>query len=220
MARRRDAHDGVDGDRDDAVLPASDEFDEQIDDGLDEESYRRLSGQRRSRLWRQRAVFGVIVALVLAVGGGAALVYTDRWDPGSDPEPAAAPGPACQAPAAPQLLPPAEVSVAVLNGTGRRGLAATVAAELRTRGFVVPDVANAPVPAGPVTAVVSYPPAQLQQAVTVGARFPEARLAEDPAAATVAVSLGDGYQQLLAEDALSAPVPAPAAPLPAGCPPG
>nr|WP_281373011.1 LytR C-terminal domain-containing protein [Kineococcus aurantiacus] len=103
---------------------------------------------------------------------------------------------------------PPEVTVDVLNGTTRRGLAGTVSAELRARGFVVANVGNAPQATGPATAVVTYPPAALAQAATVGARFPDVQLVEDPAAAVVSVSLGDGYQQLLAEDALAAPVPA------------
>nr|WP_276611070.1 LytR C-terminal domain-containing protein [Kineococcus siccus] len=111
---------------------------------------------------------------------------------------------------------PAEVSVGVLNGTTRRGLAAAVAAELRTRGFVVTRTANADVAGGPVTASVRYPPPLYAQARTVAARVPDAQLAEDPAVPGVELVLGDGYAQLLAEGALGNPV-APAAPPAPGC---
>lgn len=185
--------------QDEGVLP-------EVEDDLDEESYRRLSGRRRARRVRQRAVFAVVVLVVLGAGGVAALIYTDRWQPGSSATPAsAAPSPTCVPASAPALLPPAEVSVDVLNGTSRRGLAGTVAGELRTRGFVVVNVGNAPTATGPVTAAVTYPAASLAQAVTVGARFPEAKLVPDPAATVITVALGDGYQNLLAEDVVVAP---------------
>jgi hypothetical protein len=187
--------------QDDGVLP-------EVEDDLDEESYRRLSGRRRARRFRQRIAFLVVVLVVLGAGGVAALVYTDHWQPGSSATPTSAVRtPACVPAPAPALLAPKDVRVDVLNGTSRRGLAASVAGELRTRGFVVVTVANAPTGAGPVTAAVTYPAASLSQAVTVGARFPEAQLVPDPAATAITVSLGDGYENLLAEDALAAPAP-------------
>lgn len=198
MARRHE--DEQDRTPDEGVLP-------EVEDDLDEESYRRLSGRRRARRVRQRVVFAVVVLVVLGAGGAAALIYTDRWQPGSSATPtSAAPGPTCVPATAPALLAPGDVSVDVLNGTSRRGLAAAVAGELRTRGFVVVNVGNAATATGPVTAAVTYPTASLQQAVTVGARFPEAQLVPDPAATVITVSLGDGYQNLIAEDALVAPV--------------
>jgi cytoskeletal protein RodZ len=185
--------------RDEGVLP-------EVEDDLDEESYRRLSGRRRARLVRQRVVFVVVVLVVLAAGGAAALIYTDRWEPGSAATPSAvASTPSCVPATAPAFLAPGEVTVDVLNGTTRRGLAGAVAGELRTRGFVVANVGNAPAATGPGTALVTYPATALQQAVTVGARFAEAQLVADPAATVITVSLGDGYQSLLAEEALVAP---------------
>ncbi|NIZ91601.1 LytR family transcriptional regulator [Kineosporiaceae bacterium B12] len=165
---------------------------------------------------RQRVVFAVVVLAVLAAGTVGALTWTGRWSPGTPAAATPTPAPSCAVAAPPPLSAPPEVSVSVLNGTTRRGLAGTVAAELRTRGFVVTRTANADVAAGPVTASVRYPPALLAQARTVAARVPDVQLAEDPALAGVEVTLGDGYAQLLAEDALVAPAPPPAAPLP-GC---
>ncbi|MEZ0492411.1 LytR C-terminal domain-containing protein [Kineococcus sp. TBRC 1896] len=186
--------------RDERVLP-------EVDDDLDVESYERLTGRRRARLLRQRIVFVVVVVLVLAVGGGAYLVWSDRWQPGRAATPSAAPTPSCTPAAPPALLAPGEVTVDVLNGTDRRGLAASVAGELRARGFVVASVGNAPTPVGPGTAVVTYPEGSVQQAVTVAARFADVQLVADPAATAVTVSLGDGYQQVLGEDALVVPLP-------------
>ncbi|WP_432496688.1 LytR C-terminal domain-containing protein [Kineococcus gypseus] len=179
----------------------------EVSDDLDDASYERLQRRRLWRRRRQRAVFAVLVLLVLGVGGGAALLWTGRWQPG-DEVPAVA-GPSC-APAVEQpLLPPAEAPVEVLNGTDRSGLAAGVAEELRGRGFTVTRVGNAAVDAGPVTAVVRHPPDRLAQARTVAARVPEAQLVEDPAVAVVELVLGTAYQQLLAEDALAPPPPPP-----------
>ncbi|NAZ87405.1 LytR C-terminal domain-containing protein [Kineococcus indalonis] len=181
---------------------------------LDEASYERLHRKRLRRQRRQRVVFALVVLLVLAVGGGAALVWTGRWQPGGGS--AATPTPTC-APAPEQPLPPPqEVSVVVLNGTDRTGLAGGVAEELRGRGFTVPRVGNAPVDAGPVTASVRYPPGLLPAARAAAARVAEAQLVEDPAATAVELTLGDGYQQLLGEDALAVP-PAPAPPPAPGC---
>lgn len=177
----------------------------------------RLAARRRTRLLRQRIVFAVVVLVVLGAGTAGALSYTGRWTPGKPAATAApAPAPSCAVAAPPPLLPPAQVSVSVLNGTTRRGLAGTVAAELRTRGFVVTRTANADTAAGPVSASVRYPVALLAQARTAAARVPGAQLAEDPALTGVEVVLGDGYAQLLAEDALVAPDPPAPAPAP-GC---
>ena len=196
------------GEGDEDALP-------EVSDDLDDASYERLQRRRLWRRRRQRAVFALLVLLVLAVGGGAALLWTGRWQPGEDPTRAAA-GPSC-APAVEQpLLPPAEAPLEVLNGTDRSGLAAGVAEEMRARGFTVTRVGNAAVDAGPVTAVVRHSPDRLAQARTVAARVPEAQLVEDPAVAVVELVLGDGYQQLLAEDALVAPPPPPPPP---GAPP-
>ncbi|WP_432547040.1 LytR C-terminal domain-containing protein [Kineococcus sp. SYSU DK004] len=207
-ARRDERGDQLDDQRDD--------LDEDQRDDLDEVAVEEeLSRRRHRRLVRQRVVFAVVVVAVLATGGVAALVATDRIPAALRPTPSASPAgadPAC-APADPALVAPADVTVAVLNSTGRRGLAAGVAAELRTRGFVVSDVANAAEPAGPVTAVVRHPPQLLEPARAVVARVPGAQLAEDPEVGVVELVLGDAYAELAPEDALQPPP----APLPPGC---
>ncbi|MFB9377567.1 LytR C-terminal domain-containing protein [Kineococcus gynurae] len=162
----------------------------------------RLARRRRRRLLRQRIVFAVLVLAVVVAGGIAALVATDRWP--NSPEPSAGPS-APPASCAPVRLPaPAEVSLTVLNGTDRRGLAAAVAGEFGQRGFTVTRVGNAAVAPGPVPAVVQYGPGEIAAAQAVAARIEGAQLAERPEAGVV-LELGDGYAQLRAEDALAVP---------------
>jgi LCP family protein required for cell wall assembly len=85
-------------------------------------------------------------------------------------------------------VPPASVTVDVLNGTGTRGLAGTVADQLRAEGFGVGTVGNEP---GAVTSsVVRYGPAALAKAKTVAAAVPGAVL--QPSS-----SIGDGVQLVL-----------------------
>lgn len=105
--------------------------------------------QRRGRRRRGRALGGLLAVAVLG-GGGFGLWQSDWLKPltelaGGGTEVSAA---ACTPPPAPPTLPPAlpasAVTVNVFNGTGRLGLAAEVATELRTRGFVVGQVSNDP----------------------------------------------------------------------------
>ncbi|SDG12148.1 transcriptional attenuator, LytR family [Blastococcus aurantiacus] len=100
------------------------------------------------------------------------------------------------------LVPPAEVSVDVLNGTGTRGLAATVADALRAGGFVVGTVGNAE---GTVSqSVVRHGPGTVAQARTVAAAVPGAVLqGSDSLGDTVQLVIGPGYESVV-------PVPPPA----------
>ena len=105
--------------------------------------------QRRRHRWRGRALKSLL-ALALVGGGGYAAWQTGWLDPvaalaGAGTEVSAA---TCIRPAAsptlPPALPPSEVTVNVFNASGRMGLAAEVASELRARGFVVAAVSNDP----------------------------------------------------------------------------
>ena len=104
------------------------------------------------------------------------------------------------------VLPPAEVTVDVLNGTGTRGLAATVADALRAEGFAVGAVGNAE---GTVSqSVVRHGPGRVAQARTVAAAVPGAVLqGSDSIGDTVQLVIGPGYETVV-------PVPPPAAPEP------
>ena len=105
--------------------------------------------QRRRHRRRGRALKGLL-ALALLGGVGYSVWQTGWLDPvaafsGSGSEVSAG---ACSPPAPfpplPPALPPSEVTVNVFNATGRMGLAAEVASELRARGFVVAAVSNDP----------------------------------------------------------------------------
>jgi hypothetical protein len=112
----------------------------------------------------------------------------------------AADGPATAevaAPAADALtVPPSSVTVDVLNGTGTRGLAATVADLMRGQGFAVGDVGNEP---GTVNeTVVRYGPNVLEQARTVAAAVPGAVLqASDSIGEAVQLVIGPGYSTVV-----------------------
>ncbi|GAA4980254.1 LytR C-terminal domain-containing protein [Kineococcus glutinatus] len=175
----------------------------------------RGRARRLRRIRRQRIVFATLVVLVLAAGVVAALIATGRWEPGEDP--AATAGPTCSGAAPPAAAAPAEVRVQVLNSTDRQGLAGSVAAELRQRGFTVTLVDNADGGPVPEPAAVRYAPPALPAALAVASRVPGAVLVADPAAPEVALVLGTAYAQLAPEEAL---VPVPAPPGAAGCTPG
>jgi LCP family protein required for cell wall assembly len=125
--------------------------------------------------------------------------------PAEEPAPEAVPPP--EAAAAPELptVPPAQVTVDVLNGTATTGLAATVADALRAQGFVVGSVGNEP---GTVNeSVVRHGPNVGEQARTVAAAVPGAVLeASDAIGDRVQLVIGPGY---------SAVVPVTIAPAPA-----
>jgi len=93
-------------------------------------------------------------------------------------------------------VPPSSVTVDVLNGTGTRGLAATVADLMRGQGFAVGDVGNEP---GTVNeSVVRYGPNVLEQARTVAAAVPGAVLqASDSIGEAVQLVIGPGYSTVV-----------------------
>ncbi|MGD0197672.1 MAG: FHA domain-containing protein [Solirubrobacteraceae bacterium] len=111
---------------------------------------------------------------------------------------AAASKPAAKTPSAPS---PASVTVAVLNATGRSGLAATVSSTLSTDGYAKGAVADAP--ASAATTTVGYEPgkkaAALEVARTLGLPASDAVPVTSAAAAAagtaqVVVSLGSDYR--------------------------
>ena len=93
------------------------------------------------------------------------------------------------------ILAPAAVTVAVVNATGRPGLAAAVSPQLRARGFRLLPASTAQLPATAVQ--VHYPPGQDAAARTVAGEVPGAVLIPDPATAgQVRLVLGTGYTRL------------------------
>jgi LytR cell envelope-related transcriptional attenuator len=106
---------------------------------------RGVGGRARARRGRRRRTVKTLVALLLigalAAGGWYYLLRDDGTTTAATP----APKRSCPAPtAAPSALPATQVKVNVFNATERRGLAATVATQLRKRGFQVAKVSNDP----------------------------------------------------------------------------
>lgn len=103
-----------------------------------------LSPARRRGRGRGRR--SLLVVLVLALLGGGAYAGWSRWGPTTGrPTAAGAAHRSCHTPAGSTApLPPKQVRVRVINGTLRAGLAATVRRELRSRGFDVVGIGNAP----------------------------------------------------------------------------
>lgn len=114
-------------------------------------------------------------------------------------------------------LPPAEVTVTVLNGTTRRGLAGEVTHELGGRGYETGEPGNTRSASGPATIV--HGPAGYLAAQSVRAQLatadvePVLKLDEAKEGTGVDLLLGDGFTVLApapaAADALKAPVPVP-----------
>lgn len=133
---------------------------------------------------------------------------TAAWSTGLLAAPA--PTPVCR----PVVVPaPARASftVTVLNGTGRSGVAAQVAAGLTGRSFTVGRIGNAPESwYVDRAAVVRHGPAGLDQALLTAAQIPGAVLLADQRKGTsVDVVVGLGFESL-------APVPPGVAPVSAG----
>jgi LCP family protein required for cell wall assembly len=104
--------------------------------------------------------------------------------------------PAAEIPGPALTVPPAEVTLDVLNATGTSGLAATVADALRAQGFTVGGVGNE---SGRVaSSVVRHGPDTEAQARTVAAAVPGAVLqASDALGGTVQLVLGPGYSTVV-----------------------
>ena len=134
--------------------------------------------------------------------------------------------PAEDAGPAPLTVPPAEITLDVLNATATEGLAATVAADLTAQGFGVGEVGNADVDTQ--RSVVRHGPATAEQARTVAAAVPGAvTRVNDGLGDELQLVIGSGYEQVVpvqmpppaaAEPPAEADQPAaPAAPAPASC---
>ncbi len=147
---------------------------------------------------------------------------TDATPPAEEaapaPEPVPQPVPAGEGPL---TVPPAQVTVDVLNGTGTTGLAATVADSLRAEGFGVGSVGNEP---GTVNeSVVRHGPNAVEQARTVAAAVPGAVLQpSDAIGDTVQLVIGPGFASVVPVPVGAPPAktaaPAPVAPTPSSAP--
>lgn len=182
---------------------------------------RRDQRLRRTRRMRaiQLAIFSALTVAVVAIGVYAVgELRQPAQEPGviapktfgaapaelTCPEPGSVP------------LPPDQVSVTVLNGTTRSGLAGDVSGELAERGFSLGDPGNTSQSSGPATIV--HGPEGYLAAQSVRAQLEEAqlRLDEDREGAAVDLLLGRGYTGLAEEAAAAAALEEPVA-MPEGC---
>ncbi|WP_114853536.1 LytR C-terminal domain-containing protein [Brachybacterium sp. YJGR34] len=114
-------------------------------------------------------------------------------------------------------LPPGEVSVTVLNGTTRTGLAGSVTEDLAGRGYAVGDPGNTRQSSGPATVVFgpsAYLAARSVAAQVTGEDAPaQLRLDESREGSEVDLLLGTGFTGLIDEaaatEALAQPVESP-----------
>ncbi len=140
--------------------------------------------------------------------------------PAAEEAPAPAPAEPAAVPPGP-TVPPAQITLDVLNGTGTTGLAATVADQLRAQGYTVGAVGNE---TGSVAqSVVRHGPGAIEAARTVAAAVPGSVLeASDAIGDTVQLVIGPGFESVVpvqltpaaAEPAPAAEPAAPAAPEP------
>lgn len=167
--------------------------------------------QRRRRHTRERqaVVFGVLLGGLAVAAFGAAAVYTGSLSlpflsrDFSSPEPtglAAEDSPCPPEGATP--VPYGQVTVNVLNGTSRIGLAGDTASALSSRGFVVGQQVNASelgYSRYNGTALIQFGTQGVAAAYTVAAQFDTPQLVLDSREdASVDVVVGSGYNALVA----------------------
>ena len=169
----------------------------------------------RSRTKRRRRAIALGALAVLALGAGAygvfALVGSDQ------PAPAAAPCPVAETAKQPvhQAITPQQVTVNVYNSTNRQGLAASAAAALKQRGFVIGKVANDPLDSHlAISAQVRGAADAASLMKYVAAEVPGAQLQADTRAdQSVDLVLGTAFAALASPaQAAAALVPPPASP--------
>jgi len=182
---------------------------------------RREQRVRRTRRLRatQLGIFSLLALLLIGVGAYAVGQFREPvQEPGvigatsateestglTCPEPGAVP------------LPPTSVTVTVLNGTGRGGLAGDITEQLAERGFAVGDAGNTKKASGAATVV--YGPKGYLAARSVQAHVPDAALQLDEREdETVDLLLGNGFSTLVKEKDATAALEKPVE-IPEGCP--
>ncbi|MDN5599727.1 MAG: LytR C-terminal domain-containing protein [Brachybacterium sp.] len=182
---------------------------------------RRDQRLRRTRRLRatQLTIFSILAVALIAIG-----VYAV----GELREPVADPGVIAQKSFGPEVaeltcpepdavpLPPGEVTVTVLNGTSRSGLAGDVSEQLAERGYGLESPGNTRQAAGPAT-IVHGPEGYLAaQSVRVQIQGAQLRLDEQQEGSAVQVLIGDGFTGLEEESAAASALEKPVDP-PEGC---
>ena len=178
-----------------------------------------VGGRRPVRRTRRRTRWGVLLLAVLLT---LALAGVAWWlqQRGDDDPVTAAPRRTCPEPSpAPTVVAPGAVTVNVYNATERRGLAGTVATQLRKRGFRVGKVANDPLErkvTGAAEVRRSTLGADAARTVTaqVGAVVAVPDQRKD---ASVDLVLGAAFRDLQPAAAVAAALSPTPQPVPAGC---
>jgi len=172
---------------------------------------------------RQAVIFGVLLAGLALVGLGALAVYTGSLSvPGlargfstAPPDPSTVKIVPCP-PAGAAPVPYAQITVNVYNGSSRVGVAASTAADLASRSFIIGPTGNKPAFAG--TAQLKFGVAGVAAAYTVAAQFANADMVLDSRAdASVDVTVGQAYAGALVAADLILLDPAVPFAAPAGC---
>ncbi len=110
-------------------------------------------------------------------------------------------------------VPPSQISVQVLNGTGQTGLAGSVADQLRTAGFNVVNVGDAPDMTTAKT-TISYADSRADSERTLASALagtPNAQL-DSSATKTLTLTIGQDWQGVRALSSISSSAPASSAP--------
>ena len=172
-----------------------------------DQAKRERAARRRHKQERQAVIFGVLIAFLAVSGLGAAAVYTGAIDPpferGFTAKESTADEPTPQPclPANTLPVPYSSITVRVMNGTNRPGLASSAADSLIGRGFVVESTGNAN--KGYSGVQISFGAAGLASAYTLAAHLPEARfLYDDREDASLDLYLGESYTGLADIDAV------------------
>lgn len=156
---------------------------------------------RRPRRWPK--VLAVLLVLALLAGAGYGVWWWLSQRTGDAAVPRTGPTKTCTTPTLqpPKNLPaPADVTVAVGNGTDRPGLAVETADALVKRGFVVSSIGNAGQPVKEGVAQVRYAKGDLAAAVVVASYVPGANLTERDRANGVALWLGPQFDGVSSTD--------------------
>jgi hypothetical protein len=178
-------------------------------------------GGRRRRSRGRRTAFTLVLAIVLLAGAvWVAWDYLLKDEPTTAARPACTPTAPATAPAPHAAVVPAnKVAVNVYNSTDRRGLAGSVATELKKRKFAVKKVANDPLKRKvPGVAEIRHGKAGAAAARTLAAQLPGAELVLDRRKdGGVDLALGEKFSKLATPQQAAAnlkPAPVSASPTP------
>ncbi|SDB83547.1 LytR cell envelope-related transcriptional attenuator [Sanguibacter gelidistatuariae] len=172
-----------------------------------DEAKRARAARRRHKHERQAVVFGVLIAFLAVSGLAAAAIYTGAIDPPfardftakESTDDKVTPQPCLPADTLP--VPYSSITIRVLNGTDRAGLASSAADDLAARGFVIESTGNSTSYTG---VQIAFGSAGLASAYTLAAHLPEARfIYDDREDASLDLYLGKSFTAIADIDAVN-----------------